>query len=108
MLRPHQEIYLAELLRAHRKRLEEIAGELGQRPDQPSEFEARLLALVEDGRLADVEATLRDAARSGPLGRLHWLMFLISAAMSPRIGLLRHHEPKPISLPEKYLLTVPP
>ncbi len=100
-VRKDQQIALADALREHRERLDEIVTELAVRGEPISRLEARLIVDAGNIRLEAIEAALRDpgvsAARRGKaVARLRsW--------KRPRIGVLRHYEPRPLSLPKRYL-----
>jgi hypothetical protein len=67
-VRRDQQIALAEALRAHRERLDEIVTELAERGEPISRLEARLIVDAGTTRLEHIEAALRgtNRARSSP------------------------------------------
>jgi glycosyltransferase involved in cell wall biosynthesis len=119
-VRPYQQIYLAEVLREHRDRLEQTARELAERGEPITELEARLIADAGTARLLEVENALRHAAHTSRralvlrprLDGRPALPLRVGARVwswtKPRIGVLRHYEPKPILLPASYFRTAPP
>jgi glycosyltransferase involved in cell wall biosynthesis len=111
-VRPDEQLELAEVLRAHRERLISIAAELAERGLPISELEARLISEDAELRLSTVEDALRkDAASRQPAKRPSTLRRVgprIRSWTKPRIGVLRHYEPKPIKLPARYLDERPP
>jgi glycosyltransferase involved in cell wall biosynthesis len=115
-VRRNESLYLAELLREHRQLLDAAARELAERGEPISELEARLLAEAGAARLGEVEnALLRDADRRRlslrPDGRSLAPVRAAARVRSwskPRIGRLRHYEPKPLVLPRSYYRARPP
>jgi glycosyltransferase involved in cell wall biosynthesis len=119
-VRRDQLLYLAGLLREHRELLEETTRELAARGEPISELEARLLAEAGSARLAAVEnALLLDAQRASfgrrlqtqPTGRPRAHVRAAARVRSwtrPRIGRLKHYEPKPLCLPVSYFGVRPP
>jgi len=119
-MRPYQHIYLAEVLREHREHLEQTVKELAERGEPITELEARLIADASTARLLEVETALRHAAHTSwralalrprldgrPALPVHVGARVLSWT-KPRIGVLRHYEPKPILLPASYFRTAPP
>jgi glycosyltransferase involved in cell wall biosynthesis len=110
-VRRYQLIYLADALRAHRERVEEVAADLAERGGAMAELAARL---AEDGELPlrDVERALRhDAHRRrsrGSLSRPVRIFARIRSWTRPRIGNLRHYRPRPLVVPAAYVAEVPP
>jgi glycosyltransferase involved in cell wall biosynthesis len=98
---PRQQIHLANVVREHRERLEDVVAQLAERGQPISEFEARLICDAGYARLSQVEDTLRQDASRRITGR-------VRASIEPRIGMLRQYDPKPLLVPAAYLLTVPP
>lgn len=98
--------HLADLVGRHREDLRRLVAALpaaGQRISQ--QLEEDLAALAGDERLLRVETVLRHS----PLPRgARRLLARIRSWTRPRIGILRHHDPKPFLLPEKYLWATPP
>lgn len=117
-VRGHQYVYLADLLRDHRTRLERLADDLGGRSEPLSEMDARLLQiemrLLLEGagaRVGDVEHALRHAAyqaNTGPYHRLRSAYLRARSWTKPRVGLLRHYQPRPLRVRASYLRTQPP
>jgi GT2 family glycosyltransferase len=115
-VRPNRQLELAEMLREHRERLASIASELAERGEPISELEARLLIEDDDFRLSAVEAALRQDARRRSIlvgnaegkSRLSRVGPRLRSWTKPRIGVLRHYEPKPMLLPAGYLEVQPP
>ena len=95
-MRARRQIQLATLVREHRESLEEIVTELVERGEPITEFDARLICEAGSVRLSQVEEALRNDALRFGRGRLH-------AWTKPRIGVLRHYEPKPILVPARYV-----
>ena len=114
-MQPYQKLYLADVLRQHRERLEETVRELAERGEPIGELEARLIADAGAARLLEVENALRHDAHAQRrllvLRPRHGLSLpaRVSARVrswgKPRIGRLRHYEPKPIRLPASYFRT---
>lgn len=100
-MRARRQIQLATLVREHRESLEEIVTELVERGEPITEFDARLICEAGSVRLSQVEEALRNDALRFGRGRLH-------AWTTPRIGILRQYDPKPLLVPEQYLLEAPP
>jgi len=110
----HQ-LHLADVLADHRRRLEAARNALDSTLDaagQPAHPIGRRMVEVE-GRMLDVEHALRLDARaqaeherlkarwSHPARRLRELT-------NPRLGILRHHPPQPLTVPTGYMRTEPP
>jgi glycosyltransferase involved in cell wall biosynthesis len=108
----HQFHYLAEVLREQRERLQETAEELAGRAEPIGELEARLLVDAGTARLLEVENALRhEAVRGGHFAlpnRVSRAAARVRSWTKPRIGRLRHYEPKPLLLPASYFRTKPP
>ena len=98
---PREQINLANVVREHRQRLEDVVTELADRGQPISEFEARLICDAGYARLAQVEDALRDDAKRRTTGR-------VRAWAEPRIGILRQYDPRPLLVPAHYLLTAAP
>lgn len=120
-MRPDQEIYLADVIREHCDRLEEVVAELAERGEPISQLEARLIAEAGSVRLNSVEAALRYDAGRRDRGRLRRLVHSRAfpgplrraggrtlAWWRPRIGSLFHYTPRELRVPAKYALAVPP
>ena len=107
-MRRQQQIALAEALREHRERLDEIVTELAERGEPISRLEAKLIVDAGNLRLSSdrrgpserrgredgwtVESPAGEDPAKAPLS---WT--------EPRIGVLRHYEPKPLTVPRRYL-----
>jgi glycosyltransferase involved in cell wall biosynthesis len=105
-VRRDKQIALADALRAHRERLDEIVTELAERGEPISRLEARLIADAGSVRLEDIEAALRhDGASPATRGKL---VQRLRSWAKPRIGVLRHYEPKRLTVPKRYLDATPP
>jgi hypothetical protein len=109
-VQPSEQSHIADVLRDYRERLEaarkELCPDLDERgiPVDPIAVEmlaveARMLD-VENALLTDLE-TVRQRERRDPVKRLRQLT-------DPRIGRLRHHPPRPLSVPTSYFTTDPP
>jgi glycosyltransferase involved in cell wall biosynthesis len=129
-MREEQQLYLAQLVRDHREHLKEVLDEIVERGEPVSELEARLLVDATSLRLGMVENKLRIPARrrrrvsvpgvsrlagAGRLrrqrlqpARVRRILARIRSWARPRLGLLRHYEPKPLRVPRKYVRTRPP
>ena len=103
-MRPHRQIHLANTIRDHRERLEEVVAELSEREEPISPLEAKLLLDGASLRLTPVEAALRNDARR----RRRRFSARFRAWTKPRIGTLRHHRPQPLLVPAKYFALQPP
>ena len=107
---PGPSTHLADLVGGHREDLRALVSALPA-AEQPisQQFEDDLAALADDARLTRVETALRHSrvARRLPAGARRFLA-RVRSWTRPRIGILRHHDPKPFLLPEKYLWTTPP
>jgi glycosyltransferase involved in cell wall biosynthesis len=114
-VRYDQYIYFAESIRAHREELTALAEELEVREEPLTPLEARLVIETAEARLQAVEdgfryhalpARHRYAARLG--ARLSRVWARIRSWTKPRIGQLKHYEPRPLRVPAKYFATRPP
>jgi hypothetical protein len=108
-VRRSQQIALAEALREHRERLDEVVTELAERGEPISRLEARLIVDAGNLRLAQIEDALRQTSgsfstRSTPARVIPRLR----SWTKPRIGVLRHYEPRPLTVPRRYLDVKPP
>jgi len=116
-----QKLYLAQLVREHRKQLKQVVEDLLKRGEPMSELEARLfieattfrLEIVENHLLIPTEPDFRRSplsAVSHLLGihRLKRVLARIRSWSKPRLGILRQYEPRPLRVPRKYLKTAPP
>jgi GT2 family glycosyltransferase len=119
-MEPERQIQLAEALRTCREHLGEGLDDLLARDVPPTEFEVQLLKDAAIARLGGVEEELRFDGRQR-LNRAHdsaFRGFLPSRVASflsrlrglkrPRIGVLRHHAPRPLLVSAAYVRTVPP
>jgi glycosyltransferase involved in cell wall biosynthesis len=119
-VRRHQLLYLAGVLREHRAQLDKATQDLARRGDRITELEARLLADAGAARLSEVEnALLQDAERRRFVPALKMradgtsrlpirAVARVRSWTKPRIGRLRHYEPKPLVLPRSYFSVQPP
>lgn len=111
-MRDYQFVYLADVLRQHQDRLGEAVSDVLERQAPLTELEAKLLVEAGTARLREVENALRHAAyesrrgagreRAAKVGRR------IASWTKPRIGVLKHYEPRPLVVPASYFRTLPP
>jgi glycosyltransferase involved in cell wall biosynthesis len=106
LVQPEQQTDLTNTVREQREQLAELRRELASRSAPLSPLEARLIVELADARLKAVE----DALRHEMLGRTLFRRFLgrVRRWARPRIGILRQYQPKPLLVPAKYMLAVPP
>ena len=105
-MRRSRQLHLADLVHEHRVKLEQVAVELAERGEPISELEARLIAEAGHVRLIEVENALRHEARPGLEDASAGVTRALARLRSwrkPRIGNLRHYEPKPLMVPASYL-----
>lgn len=111
-VRRDQLLYYAEVLGEHRERLQATADELALRGEPVGELEARLLVEAGTARLLEVENALRHEAANRTRLALPSQASRAAARVrswtKPRIGRLRHYEPKPLVLPASYFRTALP
>jgi glycosyltransferase involved in cell wall biosynthesis len=109
-VRRHELFHYAELVRRHRERLAEVAFDLAERGEPMTELEAKLLADAGSARLLEVEeALLREAGSARPSrNRLSRVEARVRSWTKPRIGRLKHYEPRPLLLPRSYFTVQPP
>jgi glycosyltransferase involved in cell wall biosynthesis len=114
-VRPDNEIALTEVVRKQREQLEEVAVELARRALPITPLEARLLVDVSSARLETVEWALRYAVQEQHLQHaraneslLRSVARRVRSYTHPRIGSLRHYEPRDLLVPAKYARTAPP
>lgn len=110
-MEPYRYHQLADRLKEHRERLAATATELANRGKPMGELEAKLLVDAGSARLLEVEEALRHEAyvvarqrrlRMPPTTKLTRAAARVRSWTRPRIGRLRHYEPKPIVLPASY------
>ncbi len=107
--------HLADVLRDYRERLEAARQDLDPTLDddgQPANEIAKRMVQVE-ARMLDVEHALRlDAAdaeaRERRKSRWRAPRRRLRELTSPRLGILRHHPPRPLTVPLHYLRAEPP
>lgn len=109
-MRRKQQIALADAVREHRERLDAIVTELADRGEPISRLEARLIVDAGGLRLSQIEEMLRNPSEDiGPWQRdVAKIGTRIRSWTKPRIGVLRHYEPKPLTVPRRYLDVKPP
>jgi GT2 family glycosyltransferase len=116
-----QKLYLAHLVREHRKQLKQVVEDLLKRGEPMSELEARLLIeattfrleIVENHLLIPVEPDFRRSPLSAVahmlgIHRLWSVLARIRSWGKPRLGILRQYQPRPLRVPRKYLQTALP
>jgi GT2 family glycosyltransferase len=116
IVRPEDQDYLADLAHSHRENLQELVAELRSRREPLTPLEARLILDAVEVRLGFVDYALRAgkhrrASRAlgvrsrtvlWPQERLRRAAARTVSWTRPRIGRLRHYEPKPLRVPAKY------
>lgn len=109
-MRPHQLIYLADALRNHREHHDARIMELARRATPLTPQEAEALIEASNAHLLDVENALRHSAylRSRRSAKIVRWARRVRSWTRPRIGILKHYEPKPVIVPARYLDVVPP
>ena len=119
-MEPERQLQLAEVLRTCREHLGEALDDLLARDSPPTEFEVQLLKDAAIARLGGVEDQLRfdgqQRLEEGHRGRLHRVLprrialFLsrLRGLKRPKIGVLRHHAPRPLMVSAAYVKTEPP
>jgi glycosyltransferase involved in cell wall biosynthesis len=111
IVRPDQQLHLAQLMKKQREQLEEVVAELAERGEPISELEARLLLEAGNARLSHIEDALRYDARRRLRRRNRMFAKLAARVHSwtkPRIGILRHYTAKPLQVPARYSRTAAP
>jgi glycosyltransferase involved in cell wall biosynthesis len=106
-------MYMAEMVREHRERLEEALNEISAQNRPITALEVRLIVDATAARLAGIENALRADAHARTHRRINtdYLRRVLARLRSwakPRIGILRHYEPKPLMVPASYQRTAPP
>ena len=106
------------MVRGYRAELAELLTEVAERDAPPTSLETRLMVELAGARLAEIEGALRGGVSAAAAGRggLAVRGGLADSALrvrrmeararswaKPRIGVLRHYEPRPLVLPAKYL-----
>jgi glycosyltransferase involved in cell wall biosynthesis len=104
-VRRDQELYLAEILRTHREQLERTVAEISERRRPLTPLEARLFIDQAKGAVDLVEGALRRSAAMHRLRRPRLIAARLRSWTKPRIGRLRHYQPKPLRVPHSYLDT---
>ncbi|MBA2372308.1 MAG: glycosyltransferase, partial [Chloroflexi bacterium] len=110
-MQPEQPIDVANTVQEYREQLADLANELAARNAPLSTLEALQIMELADVRLKAVEDALRSEVRQEPQMRSMRSRRVIARVRSwtkPRIGILRHYEPKPLRVPTRYLQTTPP
>lgn len=111
-MRREQQIALAEALRQHREHLDEIVTELAERGEPISRLEARMIVDAGNLRLAQIEEALRHGSGGRSRARRQRApgktIPRLRSWTKPRIGVLRHYEPKPLTVPRRYLAVTTP
>lgn len=107
-MRREQPIDIAKTVQEYREQLAYLANELATRSTPLSPLEAREIVDLADVRLQTVEDALHDQVRPVPRTRFRRVMARGPSWMKPRIGVLRHHAPRPLTVPARYLRTAPP
>lgn len=107
-MRRSRQLHLADLVYEHRIKLEQVTTELAERGEPISELEARLISEAGHVRLIDVENALRHEARPGVSLDASRTLARLGSWRKPRIGNLRHYEPRPLTVPARYLQQTAP
>jgi glycosyltransferase involved in cell wall biosynthesis len=105
-VKPGQQLDVADALRAYRQELEDVVEQLTTRGESLSAAEARMLVELADTKLSPLEGGLRKDIEQRKLRRR--VRARLTSWAQPRIGNLRHYEPKRLRLPVKYAETQPP
>jgi hypothetical protein len=108
-------LHLADVLADYRQRLEAARNALDPTLDedgQPAHPIGKRMVQVE-GRMLDIEYALRldakaEAERERRKGRWRRPARRVRELTSPRLGTLRHHPPRPLTVPTSYLRTEAP
>jgi glycosyltransferase involved in cell wall biosynthesis len=101
-VKQYEKLYLAEVLRDHRERLEQVATELAARGEPLGELEAELLVDAGTARLLEVENALRHDAVGDVRSYGRGVTRRLAAWWQPRIGRLYHYPPRALLLPPSY------
>jgi hypothetical protein len=100
---------LADLVREHRRALEDLVSGLSARNGTIStQLEEELDALADDPRLIQVETVLQHSPFDRLPAAVRSLAGRLESWTKPRIGVLSHHEPRPFVVPETYAHATPP
>jgi len=109
-----RQLHLAKVLGECRDHLESVLDEILRRGEPLTDFEVRLIKEAAAGRLESVEIQLRfDGQRRLKTGlraailrqlppRFQRLLARLRGLARPKIGVLRHHPPKPLLIPTSY------
>jgi Glycosyl transferase family 2 len=114
-LETHHQLHLADVLADYRQRLEAARNALDPTLDdrgQPAHPIGKRMVEVE-GRMLDIEHALRidakaEAERERRKARWRHPLRRLRELTSPRLGILHHHPPRPLTVPAPYLRTEPP
>jgi glycosyltransferase involved in cell wall biosynthesis len=102
-VRSDQFLWLADELRRRQALLEGALADVVARGEPLDELDARLIA--EASAVRTVEEVLR---REGVLRASTKALYRFPSWTKPRIGRLRHHPPRPLRVPARYLRARPP
>ena len=109
-----RQLLLAKVLGEYRDHLESVLDEILRRGEPLTDFEVRLIKEAAAGRLESVEIQLRfDGQQRLKTGlgmtilrqlppRFRRLLARLRGLVRPKIGVLRHHAPKPLLVPASY------
>jgi GT2 family glycosyltransferase len=106
-VKPYQKLYLADVLRANRERLEAVIEDLVSSGSPIGEHEVRILLDAKESQRG-VEDALRYDAIAGGAPRLRHGVQRARGLSRPKIGMLRHYAPRPLVLPAAYFATALP
>jgi glycosyltransferase involved in cell wall biosynthesis len=107
-VRPYQQLYYADRLREQVELLEELTATLAERGTPITELEAKLLREAGTARLLEVENALRYEACRRTMTPPRRAVARIRWYFHPRIGILHHYDPKPLTVPAAYFATRAP
>ena len=113
-VRREHKMQLADAARGYRAELDQLLAEVMERDEPPTSLETRLMVELASARLTEIEGALRGSmygARGGVAGlmaRLRRIKARVRSWTRPRVGVLRHYEPKPLAVPSSYTRSTPP
>jgi glycosyltransferase involved in cell wall biosynthesis len=119
-MEPERQLQLADILREHREYLETRLDDIAARGVPLTDFDVRLIKDAATTRIADVEQHLRYDSyrrierrtvgvfylRTPP--RLRRLLSRLRGLVRPKIGRLRHHPARALTVPASYAKIQPP
>jgi len=111
-LDPERQLRLAQAIGDYRRSLQAVVAEIQERGTPLSDIEADMLIGLADARLELIESELlvdghRRLRRRGTLALRRRISRLLGL-LRPRIGNLRHYDPRPLRVPTSYLREFPP